>query len=85
MKFKRENNRLFFVLILFICLSVFAAENTYSEEKAALVNKTATVGSDSDKPLYQTGRDILNFELWSIDDRVVTIKKAISSLLISIK
>ena len=74
--------RLYIVLSLFICLNVFTVENVFSEEKTTPENTTKVLSERSYKPINQMALNISNFELWSIDGQVVTVKKAVSSLLI---
>jgi small-conductance mechanosensitive channel len=82
MRFHKVQCRLYIVFSLFICLNVFTVENVFSEEKTTPENTTRVLSDSSYKSINQTVLKISNFELWSIDGQVVTVKKAVSSLLI---
>ena len=82
MRFHKVQYRLYIVFSLFICLNIFTVENVFSEEKTTPENPTKVLSELSYKSINQMAVKISNFELWSIDGQVVTVKKAVSSLLI---
>jgi len=82
MKFEKYHSRLYLVLILFICLNGLTVEKVFSEEIKTSNNSTIVISDRSYKNINQMVIDLSNFELWSIDGHVVTVKKAASSLLI---
>ena len=82
MKFKKSHNKLYIVLILFVCLNCLTVETAFSGDRATSKNTTVVVNENSLKSINQAAINIWNFELWSVDGRVVTVKKAVSSLLI---
>ena|GEM_PF-1483472 len=84
MKRVKYNIRLCAVFILLVCLNSLIVESVFSEETTLRDNAIAITPERSPEVLKQTATKIWNFELWSIDSHAITIKKAVSSLLIII-
>lgn len=82
MKVKRNHNPLYFILILLVCLNCLAIKNVFSADMIVSNTNIAAVSESSSKTIKHIAENIWNFELWSIDGHSVTIKKAVTSLLI---
>jgi small-conductance mechanosensitive channel len=82
MKFNKIHCRLYIILILFFCLNGLTVANVFPDEITPSDKTTAVVSERSSKTIKHVAENIWNFNLWSIDGRVVTVKKAVSSLLI---
>lgn len=84
MNFEKKHNRLYFILILVVLLNCFTVKNGFSAGRIVSDNNTEIVSKSADKPTNKSVNELLNFELWSVEGHVVTLKKVISSILIII-
>jgi potassium efflux system protein len=82
MKFEGYRTKLYLVLIMFVCVNCLTIGNVFSEEKTTPENTTVVLSDLSNKSINQMAINLWKFELWSIDGRVVTVKKVVSSVLI---
>ncbi len=82
MKFEKYPTKLYLVLIMFVCINCLTIENVFSEDMRVPDNTAVSVSEGSFKTIELKAINIANFELWSIDGHVVTVKKVVLSLLI---
>jgi len=82
MKCKKNYIKLCSTIILFVCINVLIVGDVFPDEITTSDTTAVVVSEASPSTFKQVSENIFNFELWSIDDHGVTIKKAVASLLI---
>ena len=82
MKCKNKYRRLCCISILFFCITSVSVGNVFSEDVAAPAKTVVDAFELSPETVEQAVTTIWNFELWSIGGQVITVKEAVSALLI---
>jgi small-conductance mechanosensitive channel len=73
-----------FVVFLFACLCGIATDIAVAEEKSTLETASDFVEEELYEPVTALVQTVWGFKLWTIDNRTVTVQKAIKALLIII-
>ena len=76
--------KLCIVLAVFICINILPVGNAFSGEAAEPAKATADAFELSPETIEHVAETVWNFELWTLDERVVTVKTAVSAVLIII-
>ncbi len=82
MKCKKIYIRLCSTIVLFVCINSMIVGNVFSEEVTAPAKSTVDFFELSSDTIEHAAETVWNLKLWSIDGRVVMVKKAVASLLI---